>query len=195
MSLSTFYPELDAAIRTYIQAAIQHYHAQYQNQKFYALGLGMVEDICGFFIVANTLEQLAKGCCEEDEAYQYWYISEWYANEFEGLPNLVHDVVTNLVKKADHDADAFFLRQAYQAHILAVLADLRAQGQLRNAQGEELLVWVQYADAYDEDFDDISFAHLNSPELTALFIQRFNPEHDNLTQHLRQRMQNLGYLN
>ncbi|WP_111894680.1 DUF4303 domain-containing protein [Acinetobacter sp. MB5] len=195
MTLSPFYPELDAAIRRYVQAATQHYLEQYQDQKFYALALGMVEDICGFFIVGNTLEQLANGCSEEDEAYQYWYISEWCSNEFEGLPNLVHDVVTHIAKNTDHDAEDFCLRQAYQNHILAVLADLRAQGQLRNAQGEELLVWVQYADASDENFDDISFAHLNSPELTELFIQRFNSEQDNLTGHLRQQMQKLGYLN
>ena len=194
MTSSPFYPELDVAIRRQIQAAMQYYLDQYQHQHFYALALGMVEDICGFFIIGNSLEQLANGCSEEDEAYQYWYISEWYANEFEGLPNVVHDVVTEIAEKSDHHLEDFCLRQVYQQHILAALADLRAQGQLRNAQGEELLVWVQYADAYDEDFDDISFAHLNSPELTTLFIRRFDPQQDNLTQHLRKKMQQLGSL-
>ncbi|UUM26959.1 DUF4303 domain-containing protein [Acinetobacter colistiniresistens] len=194
MTLTLFLPELDQAIHTKVLAAVKYYQERYSDQHFYALGLGMVEDICGFFIIGNTLEHLAEACRDEDEAYNYWYISEWKTEQFDGLPNLVHNVVAALAEKTNDDVEYDSLRQTYQAHILAVLTDMRNRGQLRNAQGDELLVWVQYADAYDEEFDDISFALLNAIELDQLFKFRYDTKKDNLTARLRQRMSDLALI-
>ena len=196
MNPSPFHPELDTALRTYLQAAFDWLRSHHQHEHLYAVGLGMVEDICGFFIVGNTLERLADLHAEtakesaEDQIYYDWSISEWYGNEFEGLPNLVHNAATAISDDLDDDAyDAF--RVTYQDHILHVLADMRDQGLLQNAQGEELWVWVQYADAFDEDFDDISFARLNSPELSKLFTLRYQPKKHSLNHVLQERLQAL----
>ena len=199
MTSAAFYPELDAALRTYLQAAFAHFREQYQHEHFYAAGLGMVEDICGFFMVGNTLERLANlhnslvGESLDDQAYYYWSISEWAAAEFSGLPNLVHNAATAISDGLGDGAYGQF-RLDYQDHILNVLADMRSQGLLRNAQGEEIWVWVQYADAYDEDFDDVSFARLNPAELSALFVRRYDDNTDNLSTTVHTRMQELNLL-
>lgn len=196
MNSAPFHPELDTALRTYLQAAFDWLRSHHQDEHLYAVGLGMVEDICGFFIVGNTLERLADLHAEiakesaADQIYYEWSISEWYGDEFKGLPNLVHNAATAISGGLDDDAyDAF--RLTYQNHILNVLADMRSQGLLQNAQGEELWVWVQYADAYDEDFDDVSFARLNPPELSSLFALRYQPNKHNLSHVLRKRLQAL----
>ena len=199
MTSAAFYPELDAALRTYLQAAFAHFREQCRHEHFYAAGLGMVEDICGFFMVGNTLERLANlhnslvGESLDDQAYYYWSISEWAAAEFSGLPNLVHNAATAISDGLGDGAYGQF-RLDYQDHILNVLADMRSQGLLRNAQGEEIWVWVQYADAYDEDFDDVSFARLNPAELSALFVRRYDDNTDNLSTTVHTRMQELNLL-
>lgn len=191
MNNSPFFPELAAAIRQQVSAAVQYYREQYRHQHFYALGLGMVEDVCGFFIVGTTLEHWAAAEVGDDDIYRYWYFSEWDAEEFNGLPNLVHNVVAALAEQTDDNTEYDALRQNYVEHIIATLSAMRQAGELRNAQGEELWVWVQYADAYDEDMDEISFARLNAPELSHLFIHRFDAEHDNLTHFLQRRVATL----
>ena len=197
MNPSPFHPELDTALRTYLQAAFDWLRSHHQDEHLYAVGLGMVEDICGFFIIGNTLERLADLHAEtakesaEDHIYYDWNISEWYGDEFEGLPNLVHNAATAISDDLDDDDAYDTFRVTYQNHILNVLADMRGQGLLQNAQGEELWVWVQYADAYDEDFDDVSFARLNSPELSKLFALRYQPKEHSLNHVLRERLQAL----
>ena len=198
MNPSPFHPELDTALRTYLQAAFDWLRSHHQDEHLYAVGLGMVEDICGFFIVGNTLERLADLHAEtakeseEEQIYYDWSISEWYGDEFEGLPNLVHNAATAISDDLDDDDAYDTFRVTYQNHILNVLADMRGQGLLQNAQGEELWVWVQYADAYDEDFDDVSFARLNAPELSSLFALRYQPNKHNLSHVLRERLQALS---
>ena len=93
MNPSPFHPKLDTALRTYLQAAFDWLRSHHQDEHLYAVGLGMVEDICGFFIVGNTLERLADLHAEinneSEQIYYDWSISEWYGDEFKGLPNLV----------------------------------------------------------------------------------------------------------
>ena len=197
MNPSPFHPELDTALRTYLQAAFDWLRSHHQDEHLYAVGLGMVEDICGFFVVGNTLERLADLHAEiakesaDDQMYYTWSISEWYGDEFKGLPNLVHNAATAISDDLDDDDAYDAFRVTYQDHILHVLADMRGRGLLQNAQGEELWVWVQYADAYDEDFDDVSFARLNSPELSKLFTLRYQPKKHSLNHVLQERLQAL----
>ena len=200
MSQTEFYPELDTALRTYLQAAFDWLREHHQHEHLYAVGLGMVEDICGFFIVGNTLERLAdlshglKDTSEANKTGYFWSISEWKSEEFLGLRNLVGQVVADIAHPLSIDDDAYdAFRLVYQDHILNVLADMRGQGLLQNAQSEELWVWVQYADAYDEDFDDVSFARLNPPELSHLFSLRYEPNKHNLTHVLHERLQTLPH--
>ena len=199
MNPSPFHPELDTALRTYLQAAFDWLRSHHQHEHLYAVGLGMVEDICGFFIVGNTLERLADLHAEtakesEEEQISYdWSISVWYGDEFEGLPNLVHNAATAISDDLDDDDAYDAVRLVYQDHILHVLADMRGQGLLQNAQSEELWVWVQYADAFDEDFDDVSFARLNPSGLSHLFSLRYEPNKHNLTHVLHERLQTLPH--
>lgn len=61
----------------------------------------------------------------------------------------------------------------YEERIILCLQRLRGEGELRNAQGEELWVWVHYADASNEDIDDTSFARLNDRATAELFGKRW----------------------
>jgi len=44
---------------------------------------------------------------------------------------------------------------------------------LKNQQGDEIIFILQYADAFDEGFEDTSFAQINSKEYIPLFANRF----------------------
>jgi stage V sporulation protein SpoVS len=52
------------------------------------------------------------------------------------------------------------LQAHYQKTIIQALQDLRITRKIKNQQGEEIIVIIQYADSSDEDFEDISFHKL-----------------------------------
>ena len=56
-----------------IQDAFAEIQQLTQDQHLCAIGLGMVEDFCGFFYVGCTLEQLKTF----EDVYEAWWISEW----------------------------------------------------------------------------------------------------------------------
>ena len=84
------------------------------------------------------------------------------------------------------------LRQHYQNTIIQVLQDLRKEGKLQNQQGDEMIFILQYADAFDEDFEEISFVQINPSEYISLFSQRFKQKKgENLHDFLLEKYKNL----
>lgn len=84
------------------------------------------------------------------------------------------------------------LRQHYQNTIIQVLQDLRKKGKLQNQQGDEMIFILQYADAFDEDFEEISFVQINPSEYISLFSQRFKQKKgENLHDFLLEKYKNL----
>lgn len=153
-----------------IQDAFAEIQQLTQDQHLCAIGLGMVEDFCGFFYVGCTLEQLKTF----EDVYEAWWISEWSCSSTAN--NRVHDAITALYQDLGEDyTDEQYseLQAHYQKTIIQALQDLRTQGKLKNQQGEEIIVIIQYADSSDEDFEDISFPQINPEFLVPLFENRF----------------------
>ena len=130
----------------------------------------MVEDLCGFFHVGCSLEQLE----DFKDVHDIWWISEWKYSSTAN--NKVHNIITDLADELGEDCtDEEYdeLRQLYQDTIIKVLQDLREAGRLKNSQGDEIIYIIQYADASDEEFEDVSFAQINPEKYIPLFENRF----------------------
>ena len=172
-----------------IQDALAEILETTKDQHVFAIGLGMVEDLCGFFYVGCTLEQLENF----EDVHELWWISEW---EYSSTANnRVHDAINALYEQLGDDCTEeqyAELRQSYQNTIIQVLQNLRAENKLKNQQGEEMIYIIQYADAFDEEFEDVSFAQINPEEYVPLFANRFKQKKGaNLYDFLLQKYQAL----
>lgn len=179
--------ELYSVIHQDIQNALSELLLKTRDQHLFAIGLGMVEDLCGFFHVGCTLEDIT----DFEDVSELWWISEWQHESTAN--NRVHHAITKLYHALGDDCtDAQYieLRQHYQNTMIQVLQDLRKQGKLKNQQGEEMMVIIQYADAFDEDFEDVSFPLMNPEFLAPLFQNRFKKQKGpNLSDYLLERLE------
>ena len=178
------FSRLDDAIATTLRAGVAELREA--DASLVMLACGMVEDLTGFFISGAGSHWIAAlpGTTAERSEYA-WSPSEWplSANdESDAAPGRVTAAIWELSgtqaeidgtgeELAEEAYDA--LRVEYEDRIMRALEALRQAGELRNAAGRELMVWLHSADAADEDLDDRSFARLQSPELVALFEQRY----------------------
>lgn len=176
--------------------ALKDLQQQTQGQHWYSLGLGLVGQVCGYFVAAHTLEQIKAN----PDPHTMWWIAEWAYESQHHSPGLqaylneVDEQGEQYDDEQEQQYDAWleaFLAD-YQQNIILALQSLRQEGQLKNAQGEELIVILQYADAHDEDFEEHSFSQINDPSLFTLYVQRFKHTQPNLTQVLQQRSLNLN---
>ncbi|WP_151961718.1 DUF4303 domain-containing protein [Acinetobacter bereziniae] len=169
-----------------IQEALAEIQQLTQDQHLCALGLGMVEDLCGFFYVGCTIENLKSF----EDVYEAWWISEWQYSSTAN--NHTHDAIMALYEalgKQCTDEQYIALREHYQNTIIQALQDLRDAGKLKNKQGEEIMVIIQYADSFDEDFEESSFAQINPKFLVPLFKNRFKQKSgENLYDYLLQKI-------
>ncbi|KAF1027207.1 MAG: hypothetical protein GAK29_00848 [Acinetobacter bereziniae] len=170
-----------------IQDALTEIQQQTQDQYLCALGLGMVEDLCGFFYVGCTIE----GLKAFEDVYEAWWISEWPYSSIAN--NKTHDAIMALYEALGEqctDEQYVALREHYQNTIIQALQDLRHAGKLRNHQDEEIIVMIQYADSFDEDFEEISFAQINPEFLQPLFKNRFKQKTgENLYDYLLEKIE------
>ncbi|ATZ65592.1 DUF4303 domain-containing protein [Acinetobacter bereziniae] len=169
-----------------IQEALAEIQQLTQDQYLCTLGLGMVEDLCGFFYVGCTIENLKSF----EDVYEAWWISEWQYSSTAN--NHTHDAIMALYEalgKQSTDEQYIALREHYQNTIIQALQDLRDAGKLKNKQGEEIMVIIQYADSFDEDFEESSFAQINPEFLVPLFKNRFKQKSgENLYDYLLQKI-------
>lgn len=187
--------DLAAAVDTELRVAVRQLHEQAGDAHLYAVAVGMVDDLTGFFVAGQTLEaaDAAPGDAAS-RAYYWWAPSEWslvFKDPEEQAPGRVteplwaltgtDDVVEGTGEEVDDDTYEA-IRAAYEQIVVETLVRLRAEGELRTAAGEDVWAWVHYADAHDEDIDDTSFATVQDDEaLTEKFALRFGTRPDSLT--------------
>lgn len=178
------FKRLDEAILTTLGASITSLQEQDPDLVFVACG--MVEDLTGFFVTGTGRAWITglEGSTQ-DRATYLWYPSEWpLAGEDPGdqAPGRVTKAIWELsgtqtmldgTGQELEDDQYSALRESYVERIVLAIEQLRGQGALRNSHGQELWIWVHSADASDEELDDRTFARLNSPDLAALFSQRW----------------------
>lgn len=161
---------LYTAIYQTLEESLQQIKATTINQHLCAIGLGLVEDLCGFFCVGTTIEQFSTF----DEVGQAWWISEWdYGSK---TNQQVHDTIYHMYQNLgedDQEEQYLALRTLYENSIIRAIQALRAEGKLQNHAGKELIVMLQYADAFDEQFQDRSFPQMNPLPLVEVFKLRF----------------------
>ncbi|MDM1765842.1 MULTISPECIES: hypothetical protein [unclassified Acinetobacter] len=171
-----------------IQDACAELKQETLGQHLQIIGLGLVEDLCGYFVVGMTLEEFS-----QFDQELVWFISEWSIEASHN--NHVHQQIQRLYEQLgeEYTEEQYIeLRQHYQNTIIQVLQDLRKEGKLQNQQGDEMIFILQYADAFDEDFEEISFAQINPSEYISLFSQRFKQKKgDNLHDFLLEKYKNL----
>ncbi len=161
---------LYSKIYTEILNALEDILQQTQDQHLFILGLGMVEDFCGFFIVGNTCENLN----ENDDVYDLWWIPEWpYESKVDAGVNKEIRALEATLGDDPSDEQRQKLKHDYENTIIRVIQDLKKEGRLENKQHKELIMVIQYADSSDEDFEELSFAQINPDKLMELYQNRF----------------------
>lgn len=152
-----------------IQEACAELKQKTLGQHLQIIGLGFVEDLCGYFVVGMTFEEFS-----QFDQELIWFISEWSIGASNN--NHVHQQIQRLYEQLGEEyteKQYIELREHYQNTIIQVLQDLRKAGKLQNQQGDEMVFILQYADAFDEDFEEISFPQINPQKFVPLFKNRF----------------------
>lgn len=176
-----------------ITASFRHMRTEAAGEHFYAFGLGLVEDLCGFFCAANTLESLQRVLADDEDhdSGWFWYLSEWM---YEGVDddNAVHNAITAL--DSDHDEAAYAaLCRDYEQCLTAALQTCDANGLFGNERATgQMVLYLHYADACDETLDERTSVQLNPPALHRQFARRWDETaNDSLTALIRERLDNL----
>lgn len=171
-----------------IQDACAELKQETLGQHLQIIGLGLVEDLCGYFVVGMTLEEFS-----QFDQELVWFISEWSIEASHN--NHVHQKIQRLYEQLgeEYTEEQYIeLRQHYQNTIIQVLQDLRKEGKLQNQQGDEMIFILQYTDAFDEDFEETSFAQINLQKYVPLFTNRFKQKKgENLHDFLLEKYKNL----
>lgn len=198
--------DLAAAVETQLRRAVRQLREQARDAHLYAVAVGMVDDLTGFFVAGQTLEaaDAAPGDAAS-RAYYWWAPSEWslvFDDPEEQAPGRVTEPLWALTGTAasiegtgeEVDDETYeAIRDAYEQIVVETLVRLRVEGELRTADGAEIWAWIHYADAYDEDIDDSSFATIqDEAALTERFALRFGTRPDSLTAVLADRIAALG---
>jgi hypothetical protein len=159
------------------------------GESIYGFGLGLVGDITGFFSAANTIESLKKTLSKEDDnedISSFWYISEW---EYEGTKdNTLYEFLATFIydlKEDEYDS----VMKNYEEILIKALQTCDEKGIFGIGKDrDDIIVYLHYADATDEDIDDISSEQINQPYFHNLFKERWNTEKNNLTKVIEKRM-------
>jgi hypothetical protein len=190
------------AIETELRGALSQLREKTAGEHLYAVVVGLVEDLSGFFVAGQTLEEA--DAAEGDEAaraYLWWSPEEWPLTFDDPTDTDLGRVTSALWALADtasggrevDDATYAALRGAYEERIVRALERLRDEGELRTESGEPLWAWLHYVDEFDEAIDDRTFARIQgNPALTEKFALRFGTRADSLTAVLAERIAALG---
>ncbi|MDE5628719.1 MAG: DUF4303 domain-containing protein [Muribaculaceae bacterium] len=163
--VAPFWQEVTAEIRDAVEADMREILGRIGNEHIYTVALVTDSCCCSLFLAANTLEHLESEDEEPDEEYK-WHPDEWGCSDG-------HD--SELVKLSkslweNHNTlpgEAFF----FNAMILA-MKQVKDSGIL-GERTEEITFFISISDDdYAENLEDASAIALNSPELTAAFLNR-----------------------
>lgn len=176
--------------------AVKQIMADYQlikeksaGETIYAFGLGIVGDITGFFSAGNTLEALIRNSDDLDPS-DFWYISEW---EYEGTDdNTLYEFLATFIYEIEDDSYDSVMKE-YERILINALKTCDEKGIFgKGKEREEIVVFLQYADATDETIDDTSSKQVNPPNIHLLFKERWNSEKNNLTKILMSKLDNIS---
>lgn len=175
------YLALEKTIDDYLRHALSSLKEADPMLRFMACG--MVEDLTGFFVAGagttwlSTLKPKNQGSA--------WWPSEWplVAKDDAESPSLVTQEIWALSgtqamldgtgqEIPDDEYDA--LRTTYENLIIVALQNLRDEGLLHNANGQEIWAWCNSADDSFEDLDDRSFSAIQPQAISSLFVDRFS---------------------
>ncbi len=164
------------------------------GETIYGFGLGVVGDITGFFSAGNTIESLKKSIIEygdkEIDESDFWCISEW---KYEGTDDntLYEFLATFIYDIEDEKYDS--VRKDYENTLIKALKTCDEKGVFgKGKEREDIIVYLHYADAHDEDIDDISSGQINSEMSHLLFKERWNDEKNNMTKIIMRKIKNVA---
>ncbi|MEW7280415.1 DUF4303 domain-containing protein, partial [Aquimarina sp. 2201CG1-2-11] len=163
------------------------------GETIYGFGLGIVGDITGFFSAGNTIESIKRKLTQDGEEFDssdLWYISEW---EYEGtndntlykfLATFIYDIEDGKYESAMKD---------YEDTLIKALKTCDKKGIFgKGEERENIIVYLHYADATDENVDDNSSEQINPENIHSLFKQRWNDENNNLTKIILEKTENIA---
>lgn len=193
---------LAAAVDTELRQAVTQLRERARDAHLYAIAVGMVEDLTGFFVAGQTLEAADEAPGDDaSRAYYWWAPSEWslaFDDPDAEAPGRVTAALWALTGTdaaldgtgEEVDDDTYeAIRVAYERIVVDALVRLRDEGELRTASGEPFWAWIHYADAHDEDVDEWSFAEIQADvALEERFALRFGTRPDSLTAVLAERI-------
>jgi Domain of unknown function (DUF4303) len=167
---------------------------QSKGETLYGFGLGMVEDITGFFSAGNTIntikESILKNGDDEFHESYIWYISEW---KYFGIDNntLYEFLATFIDDIEDEKYDSY--RKEYEKILMQALKTCDEKGVFgKDKERADLIIYLHYADAYDEDIDELSSEQINPKGMHLLFKERWNDKKNNLTKIILEKARNIA---
>ncbi|WP_156112005.1 hypothetical protein [Prescottella defluvii] len=189
---------LDAAILTTLRACVTELRDA--DESLSMVACGMVEDLTGFF-VAGAGAPWAAGLegSSADKAQWAWSPSEWplsAEDPDDSAPGRVTSAIWALSGTqavidgtgTELEPDAYdALRVQYENRIVRAIQQMQADGEFRDAAGNDVWIWLHSADDADPDLDARSFAALQGPELARDFADRYGAGSDRLLARLAAR--------
>lgn len=162
------------------------------GETIYGFGLGIVGDITGFFSAGNTIESIKRTLIKNGEYFDssdLWYISEW---EYEGTDdNRLYEFLATFIYDIKDDKYDLAIKD-YENMLIKALKTCDKKGVFgKGKERESIIVYLHYADATDEDIDEISSEQINSKNSHLLFKERWNDGKNNLTKIILEKIKTL----
>ncbi|MET8649014.1 hypothetical protein [Nocardia aurea] len=192
------FARLDAAVLLTLRVCIAELRDA--DDSLAMVACGMVEDLTGFFVAGAGATWVAglEGA-NAGKAELVWSPSEWplFAKDPDDTaPGRVtraiwalsgtHTIIDGTGKELEADAYAA-LRRQYENRIVRAIQQMQAGGELRDAAGNDVWIWLHSADDADPELDERSFAALQVIELARDFDDRFGAGGDRLLARLAAR--------
>ncbi len=160
-----------------------------KNETLYGYAIGIVGDITGFFSAGNTVESLNRTLIRYEEKdfhpSSFWCIPEW---EYSGIGDNEVSTFINGIKDEEYDSTM----KDYENTLIRALKTCENKGVFGiGKERENLVIYLQYADATDEDIDDISSEQINPKNIHLLFKERWNDKANSLTKIITEKVKTL----
>lgn len=155
-----------------------------QDERLYAFSLGIVYELTRFYTAANSIEYLKELDASQTDLHEslIWYTSEWKYSE-----NGDNTVYKELSSISDEIKD-FHLNKIMDEYIgllIEALLKCKEVGLFDSSESDlPIVLFIQYADAHDENIENYSSAILNAPEVDLLFKNRWDASKENLTKNI-----------
>lgn len=155
--------------------------AELKGESLYGYAIGIVGNITGFFSAGNTIESLKRTLNKYKEKNfhpsYYWSIPEWeYSGDnnnclYKFLSTFIYDIEDNKYKSTIKD---------YENTLIRALKTCNEKGVFgKGKERENIIIYLQYADATNENIDEIASEQINPKNIHLLFKKRWNSKENN----------------